>query len=145
MALTRNLLIRQKSILKEHCLLLVELSQIEQQKQELQASFRERGYAFHHQIDTPGRIWRNLFAEAEEIFVALTSGMSIGINGQFINLEPFEEFFIAAGQHFDIVGRCPDQCQWMHAYDLAEVDVRSRLMRKSGLLSVDDYNFLNGK
>ncbi|KZK77484.1 hypothetical protein PsW64_04665 [Pseudovibrio sp. W64] len=124
-------------------MLLAELSHLEQQKQELQASFRERGYAFHHQIDTPGRIWRNLFAEAEEIFVALTSGMSIGINGQFINLEPFEEFYIPAGKNYDIVGRCPDECQWMHAYDLAEVDVRSRLVRKSGLLSVDDYNFIN--
>jgi len=124
-------------------LLSVELSQFEQHKQELQASFRERGYAFHHQIDAPGRIWRNLYAEAEEIFVALTSGISIGINGRIFNLEPFKEFCIPAGQSFDIIGRCPDECQWMHAYDLAEIGVRSRLMRKSGLLTVDDYNFLN--
>ncbi|KZL17330.1 hypothetical protein PsAD2_03199 [Pseudovibrio axinellae] len=126
-------------------MLLPELSETEQQIQELQASFRERGYAYHHQIDTPGRIWRNLFAESEEVFVALTSGMFLSMNGQIIKLVPYEEYYIPAGQCFDIIGRCPDKCQWIHAYDLAEVSVGSRLVRKFGLLSYDDYNFLNEK
>lgn len=115
----------------------------DQQLQELKTSFRERGYAFHHQTDTHGRIWRNLFAESEEIFVALTHGISLGIRGNFVNLIPFEEFTIAAGQHFDILGNCPDECQWIHAYELAEISIQSRLMRKSGLLSADDYTFLH--
>ncbi|SDR28143.1 hypothetical protein [Pseudovibrio sp. Tun.PSC04-5.I4] len=123
-------------------MLFPEVSKLEEQKQELQASFRERGYAFHHQIDKPGRMWRNLYAESEEIFVALTEGISLGIKDQFFNLAPFEEFLIQAGQRFDIIGRCPDECQWIHAYELAEIGIQSRLMRKSGLLTFEDYSFL---
>ena len=115
---------------------------LENKQEELQKSFHERSYVFHHQIDNPGRIWRNLYAESEEILVALTPHISISLNNQLLQLNPFEEFNIPKGHCFDIIGRCPVQCEWIYAYDPAEVSLQSRIQRKSGPLSRDDYEFL---
>ncbi len=118
------------------------ISQLERQTQEFLASFNERGYACHHQIDEHGRIWRNLFTETDEILVALTTGLLIGVGDELIPLNPFEEYVISALKHYDIIGKCPGECQWIHAYEVAEVGIHSRLMRKSGVLSFEDYSFL---
>ncbi len=117
-------------------------SHLQDEIEELQTSFSERGYTFHHQVDNPGRIWRNLYTETDEILVALTQHLSISINNQLIVLEPFVEFNIPQDHRFDIIGRCPVECQWIYAYDPSEVSLQSRMRRKSGVLFQDDYDFM---
>ncbi|MDD7909398.1 MULTISPECIES: hypothetical protein [Pseudovibrio] len=108
---------------------------------ELRLSFDERGFSFHHHIDNPGRIWRNLFTESEEVFVALTPGLTLAIKGALKPVRPFEEFSLEPRTRFDIVGTSWHECQWVYGYEIAGTEPLLRVMRKGGLLLEEDWTF----
>lgn len=109
---------------------------------EIKESLRERGYIFHHHTAPHGRLWRNLFTETDEIIIPLHYGISLKIGESISQLQPFEEFTIPAEKHFSIIGNFNRECQWVYAYHPMEVPLASRLMRKSGFLQLEDYNFM---
>lgn len=115
--------------------------QMKEALEELETSFRERGYAFHLHCDDPGRIWRNLYAEAEEVFVALTPGLTLAINGALKQAPPLEEVFLEPGHRFDIVGNSAHACRWVYGYEIAGTKSFTRVLRSNGLLMEEDWLF----
>ncbi|WP_310618443.1 hypothetical protein [Flexibacterium corallicola] len=78
--------------------------------------------------------------------MALTPGLSLNIRagGQETKKSTpiLKEIHLYEGVCFDIIGTCDWDCHWIYGYEVAGTSVKSRLMRRAGLLLEEDWIFM---
>ncbi|WP_068084151.1 hypothetical protein [Polycladidibacter stylochi] len=107
----------------------------------IKRSLVELGYQCVLKSSRRDKILRNLYSEASDVISPLNCDLIVKFNGVVHRIKPKQEIMLPEDVVFDLCGIGADTCFWVYGYELAATLPATRVLRREGLLTYEDWQF----
>ncbi|MCP4294329.1 MAG: cupin domain-containing protein [Proteobacteria bacterium] len=87
------------------------------QREEVAASWHERGYSCDLFIDPPGQEWNDFVHPTNELVIVVSGQLKMEMEGEVFVVNPGDEVYIPKMVNHSVINIYHDTTYWLYGYD----------------------------